>query len=128
MNDSLLTDRELSSILQISDRRIRQLFEEDRLIAIEPGRYCPTFAIHSRVGEKLLSNMKKPRQNKFITVACSWLQGHANNEVTDKELKIWFKRAKTWGLSRDDALAVLANAQRILGTKAPKWRINNATS
>lgn len=127
MANLLMNDRKIAEILRISDRRVRQLAEENRLVAVEPGRYCVTFAIHSRAGEKLLQDMRVNRQDKFVTAACSWLLGHVDNVITNTELNIWFKRSKTWGLSKDDALAVLANAQRLLGKQAPKWRVSDAT-
>lgn len=116
------TDRELGDQLGVSDRRIRQLAQDDCLVSLGPGRWDITHALNYRLGERVLKGRGAKPQDKFTTAAAGWLMCH-DNHVSKNELKLWLEAAARWGLNQHEAHTLLVNAAALLGKSAPVLEI-----
>lgn len=118
-NKFAFSDRELGAHLGISDRRVRQLAQDDCLVSVTAGRWDITHALHFRAGERILRHIGAKEQDKFTTAAVGWLMCHDTSRLLKTDLKHWFSAAKRWKLSQDQAHTLLINAAALLGKRAP---------
>jgi len=112
---------ELAAALGITARRVRQMREDGDLVKRGAAKIDAPHALNASLGWKFLANRGGPRPGKFEAAGVGWLLGHRGLEVGRDELTAWQTAAARWGLSEDEALAVLMNAAALLGDKAPTF-------
>lgn len=115
--------RDLAQLLGVTDRRIRQLHEEDRLVQLSPGHWCATHALTMRLGERFLADRNESTQDKYTAAAVGWLLRPVPGPIPKGEIKIWVSKARQWGLAKDAAINLLINGSRIIGKNAPTFEV-----
>lgn len=107
--------------LDLSERRIRQLFDQGDLVERRKGFFDIPHALQASWGRAILGNKYRQRRGPYVDAAVGWLDGCRGGGVGQAELAAWYKMAARWGLSHDAATAALMTAMGLLGEKAPEF-------
>lgn len=118
------TADELAAELGVTPRRIRQLAEEGRLVRLGRGRYCRAHAALAHTGRVAVPlEHGEAARDGLLDAALGWAAGPwAPGGVTEGDIEAWTKLAARWGLSRQDAVALVFEAVAALGPAAPRFR------
>lgn len=121
------TAGELADLLGVTPRRVRQLYEEGRLVKRGRGTFDVMHAILSSIGGAALGQDRKRGVPAHVLAAVGWLSGFAGKlaaPVTPADLAAWREGCARWGCTADDAAGLLAAGAALLADRAPKFGTN----
>lgn len=118
------TAAEIAADWRVSVRRVRQLAEEGRLRRCGRALFDVAHGNLARFGMDFLGPDKARGVNGDTLAAVGWL-GHFTLgkpvPVTADELAHWRSLCARWGLTADDASALIARAAALCGERCPPF-------
>lgn len=111
---------EAAAALKLSPRRVRQLIEERRARSRGRGLVDFPHLVNSRIAATLMQKDEAAQLDGDVAAACGWLLGHMGGPVRKDDLDAWTGAARRWGYDEAGALALLYEAARVLGSRAPR--------
>ena len=118
------TAAELAELMGVTPRRIRQLYEEGRLVKRGRGTFDTMHAILANIGGAALGQDRRRGVPAHVVAAVGWLTGFTGKlaaPVTPDDLAAWREGCARWGCTADEAAGFLAAGAALLADRAPKF-------
>lgn len=125
-NITTTTATDLADYLGVTPRRVRQLAEEGRLRKRGRGTFDMSHALLVNIGTRRMGQDRARRLSVDVLAAVGWLSGFALGQeeipITGEDLAAWRAMVARWGLSEDDATALLVAGAAQMGERAPAFK------
>lgn len=101
---------EVASVLNLTDRRIRQMTEQGAIPRHGRGCVDIAWALYFVSGSRMVTDCYNKPRDQLVLVALGWLAGVGvtrRTQLTDSDLELLAGLFKRNGFTRDDALLAI---------------------